>query len=266
MGRFGEVVLSSVLSSKIASRVNVGVANTPDSFQGATVPHSGASVSRRFPRTGLRSRHTWKSLQPACSDRNQRGEHGDGEGATAEQVLRDAVGDWVLEEQPGDLGRAEARDGSAGRGAEAWIPVVQWAADVVANNVVDITIGYALARILGRLRERKQERKAEGGFLTVEVSRGVAAGLAAADVAEHFDEPGPLEVEAVEEPSAIAGHEVTELSYTGLEPWIVLLRNMEAEVRYLVVVLPDGRIVGRLRVPFLEHEAGFLPPSRFIAE
>jgi hypothetical protein len=190
------------------------------------------------------------------------GEYADGEGVVARDALREAVGGWVLDEQP-ELGRGRPFDGSAGRGAEGWVAVVQWAAEAVADNIVDIAIGYALARTIGRLRDRKQEREREGKFLNIEVSRGTAAALAAADVAEHFGEPGPLEVEAVEEPSGIAGYEVSELSYTGLEPWIVLLRNMQAEVRYIVVVLPDGTVAGRLKVPFLEFEAGYLLPSRF---
>jgi hypothetical protein len=195
------------------------------------------------------------------------GEFGDGEGGvTAEAVVRDAVGDWLLDEEQPELGRAEAFDGSAGRGASAWIPVVQWVGDLITNGIVDFAIVTALGDVLRRLRERKRTREAEGGFMAVEVSRGVAAGLAAADVAENFVEAGPLEVEAVEEPSSIAGHDVTELSYTGLEPWIVLLRNMDAEVRYIVVVLPDGTIAGRLQVPFLPFEAGYLRPSRFTDE
>jgi hypothetical protein len=43
------------------------------------------------------------------------GEYGDGEGADADAVLRDAVGDWLLDDEQHELGRAEAFDGSAGR-------------------------------------------------------------------------------------------------------------------------------------------------------
>src|SRR5256885_8694671 len=64
-------------------------------------------------------------------------------------------------------------------------------------------------------------------------------------------------------PICIAGYEVTELSYVGVEPWLVLLRNMEHEVRYAVVVFPDGSIGGRLRVPFLPFERGFVRPAMF---
>jgi len=84
--------------------------------------------------------------------------------------------------------------------------------------------------------------------------------LRAAHVAEEFRETGSLLVEAVEEPSSIAGWEVTKLSYVGLEPWIVLLRNEDERVRYVVVVMPDGTISGALRVPFLPFESMFLRP------
>ena len=39
---------------------------------------------------------------------------------------------------------------------------------------------------------------------------------------------------------------------------------MKAEVRYVVVVMPDGAIGGQLRVPFLDFEAMFLHPSRLM--
>jgi hypothetical protein len=188
------------------------------------------------------------------------GEHD--ETTSADKVIRDEVGEWILEEAP-ELGTAEPIGGSIGRGAEGWIAVVQWVGDALANNVFDIAVGYALARVMARLRKWKASREAEGKHGNFYVSRGAAAALAGAAVAEEFDEAGPLEVEAVEEPSSIAGWTVSELSYVGLEPWIVLLRNMNAEVRYVVVVLPDGSIAGQLRIPFLEFEAMFLRESRF---
>jgi hypothetical protein len=78
-----------------------------------------------------------------------------------------------------------------------------------------------------------------------------------------FGDSGPLEVEAVEEPSSIAGHPISETSYVGLEPWIVLMRNREAQVRYVVAVTPDGTIAGAFDLPFQPHEDTYLLPSRF---
>jgi hypothetical protein len=63
------------------------------------------------------------------------------------------------------------------------------------------------------------------------------------------------------EPSSIAGHDITETSYVGLEPWIVLIRNTERELRYVVVVMPDGTVSGRLQISMLPYEAMFLRPS-----
>jgi hypothetical protein len=179
---------------------------------------------------------------------------------SAEDALRQGGFEWLLEDDS-QVGRAEALDGSAGRGASGWIAVVQWFGDAISHGVVDVTIAYGFARIVQRLREGKAEAEGRhGGF---EVSRGGAAVLAGAHVAEAFDEPGPLEIEAVEEPSSIAGYEITELSYVGVEPWIALLRNRETRVRYVVVVMPDGTIEGALRVPFLPFEEGLMGPSRF---
>jgi hypothetical protein len=192
------------------------------------------------------------------------GEQPEDDRVGAARVLREEVGEWILEPHP-QLGQAEAVDGSAGRGASAWIAVVQWLGDAIANNIVDIAVGYGLAKVLNRLREWTAGRETEGKYGGITVSRGAAAALAAADVADHFDESGPLEVEAVEEPSSIAGHDITEISYVGLEPWIVLLRNVQQEVRYVVVVHPQGGIAGRLRVPFLPFEGGYLAPSVFRA-
>jgi hypothetical protein len=190
------------------------------------------------------------------------GEYGDGDDALAEKVISESVGAWLLESDEA-LGRVEAVSGEAGRGASAWIAVAHWLGDAIANNIVDLAAGAAFAKILSRLREWRKEREAEAKFGGIEISRGGSALLAAADVAEAYAEEGPLEVEAVEEPSAIAGRLVSELSYVGVEPWIVLLRNVERGVRYIVVVNPDGVVAGRLQMPFLDFEAMFRADTDF---
>jgi hypothetical protein len=187
-----------------------------------------------------------------------------GDSPSAEEALRQGGLDWLLEEDAA-LGPAQAVDGSAGRGAEGWIAVVEWLGDAVSHGVVDVAIGYGFARVVDRLRGRREAQPEDrtGGF---EVSRGGAAVLAGVHAAETFGEGGPLEIEAVEEPSSIAGYEITELSYVGVEPWIVLLRNREARDRFFVVVMPDGTVEGALRVPFLPSEELFMRPSRFHGE
>jgi hypothetical protein len=89
----------------------------------------------------------------------------------------------------------------------------------------------------------------------------MAAAVAADDVAESFGDDGPLEVEAVEEPSRVAGVAASETSYVGTEPWVVLVRNVEPERRYYVVVAPDGEIVGHIETSLLEWEMMFLRPT-----
>ena len=192
---------------------------------------------------------------------------------SVEEIVRQEFGAWLLEEHP-ELGDAEAVDSSIGRGASGWIPVVQWLGEAIADGVIDLAKAVALAVLLDRLRRRRlgeegeeqgRERveRAHAPVSGVYVSRGAAALLAAADVATEFDEEGPLEVEAVEEPSGIAGIQVPELSYVGFEPWICLLRNRERELRYVVVVMPDGSVAGRLCVPFLPFEEMYMHPSTF---
>lgn len=124
-------------------------------------------------------------------------------------------------------------------------------------------VAAAFVKVLQRLREWQGQRKEEEEPALIEISRGAAALLAAARVGEEFGEQGTLAIEAVEEPSSIAGNEVTELSYVGVEPWIVLLRNDERRTRYIVVVMPDGRLTGTLRVPFVAFEELFLRPPEF---
>ena len=86
----------------------------------------------------------------------------------------------------------------------------------------------------------------------------MAAAVAANHVASTFDETEPLTVEAVEEPSSIAGVKVFDLSYVGAEPWVVLLRNDETERRYYVVVAPGGEIMGAIETNLLEFEKMFI--------
>jgi hypothetical protein len=169
------------------------------------------------------------------------------------------VGDWVLEEQE-ELGQGEAVDSSVGRGASGWAVALEFGRYAL-GGVISVSAGLAWKRFLERVgRERQDDGRP--GFL---VSRGGAAYLAAAEVAERFGEQGDLVVEAVEEPSSIAGHDVSELSYTGIEPWIVLLRRDETLRRYLVVVAPGGEIDGALETPMREYEPGYLlPPPNIV--
>jgi hypothetical protein len=178
-----------------------------------------------------------------------------------EAAVAEHVGDWLL--QPDDtLGEPRTVDGSTGRGAEGWAPVVEWAINAVAEGVVDLMIAAAVGRLLDRLRRARYDTAGEAeDSPRFFISRGTAAAVAADHVASAFHDEGPLEVEAVEEPSSIAGLPVSEVSYAGDQPWVVLLRNAAAERRYYVVVAPDGEIMGSLDTPILEPEGYFLRPG-----
>jgi hypothetical protein len=146
--------------------------------------------------------------------------------AKPEEALREFVGDWLLEEQD-ELGRGNPVNGAAGHGADAWIPVIEFVAINAASGVVTAAAGMAFRRVWRRMMDARRGRRVPALY----VSRGGAATLAAAEAAERYDEAGSLEIEAVEEPSSIAGREVWTMSYVTLEPWIVLLRNREERIR-----------------------------------
>lgn len=176
------------------------------------------------------------------------------EGADARDTVVRDVGEWVFEGQP-ELGAGRAVASSVGRGASAWVAAVEWVAQAAAAGVIGSAAWTAVAAIRRRLPEEHPDRR----YL---VSRGAAAHLAAAAIADEFGESEPLEIEAVEEPSAIAGAVVSELSYIGLEPWVVLLRNRWENTRYVVVVGPDGEILGLVRAPMDQWENMYLPAPR----
>lgn len=86
--------------------------------------------------------------------------------------------------------------------------------------------------------------------------------LAASAISRDFDDEGPLQLEAAEEPSEIAGNTTDELNYVGLEPWVVLLRNPDTLRRYFVVIAPTGDVLGCIQTRMHEWETHYfyLPP------
>ena len=173
----------------------------------------------------------------------------------ANSLLSERFGEWVHEEQE-ELGRGHAELGSTGRGAAGTAAVLTFIAHHAAEGVIATAAGMAFKKFAQRAWAAFRGRDEP-----VYVSRGGAVYLAVAEVAERFDEPGPVELEAAEEPSAIAGGSVSELSYVGVEPWIVLLRNRDRLRRYLVVVSAGGEILGAMETPMGEWENVFLPPD-----
>jgi hypothetical protein len=177
-----------------------------------------------------------------------------------EAAIEARVGSWIMEEDS-VLGKPHAVNGSVGRGAEGWVPVIEWLGSAGGAGIVGGAAWAAVANIVRRLRA--QWEQGEERPFRFYISRGTAAAIAADEISEKFGEEGPLEIEAVEEPSGIAGQDPIEISYVGLEPWVVLLRSIERKRRYYVIVAPDGEILGRIETPLLEWEEMFLQPGGF---
>jgi hypothetical protein len=177
------------------------------------------------------------------------------------EAVRQRAGAWLLEEDQ-TLGRPKAVNGSIGRGAEGWIPIVEWGASAIGEGAIDLLIAAAAAEIIRRLRRRPEGQREEASKAPAFfISRGMAAAVAADAVAREFGSDGALEVEAVEEPSSIAGIPISEISYVGFEPWIVLLRHIGRRSRYVVVVEPAGGISGLIESPLSEWEVLFFHPG-----
>lgn len=83
--------------------------------------------------------------------------------------------------------------------------------------------------------------------------------LAIAQVLETTDESEVLDVEGVEEPSALAGAEPSEQNFVDIEPWLVSLINAERTTRYVVCVAPSGEIQGVMSLPMGDAERLYHP-------
>lgn len=175
----------------------------------------------------------------------------------AEVALREKLGPRALDDADG-LGTPEAIDGSWGRGAASWIPVLEFVGVAIAGGITWDAIKAGIGSL--RTTLRRAEDKGEQAY----ISRGAAAVLAIGEVIDRELEDEPLDIEVAEEPSGLAGQEITETSYTGFEPWIVSLINREQTVRYVVAVAADGKIEGLLELPISQGTRVFgpLPPQR----
>lgn len=182
---------------------------------------------------------------------------GDDSGPTQE-VITDAL-DGPPSSIEG-LGDSRTVDGAYGRGAAGWVPVVEWAAQAMVAGVVGNAAWAAITASAMRVRALVDElssRQVE--FL---VSRGTAALIAIDHVLRTDGESQVLDVEAVEEPSALAGAEPSELNFVGIEPWLVSLINADRSTRYVIAVDPSGRIQGTLALAMSESEGLYSPLQR----
>lgn len=186
--------------------------------------------------------------------------------ADARTVVRQQVGTWILDEQP-EIGAPEILDGSTGRGAEGWGPVLEWFFNHAAGGVIG---GVAMAVSQAVARATWQRTRAAATILAVLlrrtrheagarvlVSRGLAALVAVNTVAGRLGDNDLLVIEAVEEPSALREERSPELGYVGIEPWIVLLRSSAA--RYVVIVGFDGEVLGTVTAPVSDAEHYYYP-------
>lgn len=175
-----------------------------------------------------------------------------------EAVIRDALAADPSQFQ--ELGPAQTVEGSYGRGAAGLAAVVEWTLEAAATGIIGAAAWVGVTQAAARLRKLLGEMRGEK--VQVLVSRGAAAFLAIDHVITTETEVGILDIEAVQEPSALTGREVTELGYVGAEPWLVSLVNASRSDRYIVAVQPDGEITGVLHLPIGEIEAVHLalPP------
>lgn len=178
----------------------------------------------------------------------------------AKTAISSELGKSWLEDDP-DLGHVTAVNGSQGRGAAGWIPVIEWLGLHGAGGLVGLGASQAARAGIRRIRERIQQAKASNHRPLV--SRGLAATLAMEHVFETTDETLVLNVEFAQEPSVLGGRPPSETSYTGLEPWIISLVNASRRIRYVAVVAPDGDIHGCIISPAGEFDYmfGLLPPT-----
>jgi len=204
------------------------------------------------------SRYTTRPAMAILS-RSGRGDRYDparGDTGDASDVVQDAFGTAA----PGSdaLGDPTIIDGTVGRGASPWTPVIEWALEVGIPALWPAAAWDTIKFAARRARQLVSDlRNREAGFL---VSRGYAALLAIEHLLAEGAEEGVIDVEAVEEPSSVGGRPLTEINYVGADPWIVLLLNERRTRRYVIAVSSEGSILGAMGLPISDAERLYLPP------
>lgn len=158
------------------------------------------------------------------------------------------------------MGVPRVVDGSDGRGAAAWVPVVEWALELAIPGVIGGAAWAGVAR--GARWARQLVVRLHRDQVQFYVSRGFAALIAIGYVLDEGLEYGVLDVELVEKLSRFGGRGVSELNYVGAEAWLVALLNEDRSRRYIVAVSPEGEAQGALALPVSEIERVYLglPP------
>lgn len=183
----------------------------------------------------------------------------DGPGV-AETAIKAEFGNWPGADR--DLGKPTVIDGSHGRGTSGWIPVLEWTFDLASKGLAWTVI----RKVAGEIRAAIETARAKSGYRAdhshrVLVSRGLAVILACAHIYEETEEREQLRLEVAQEPTILSGNRPTEISYTGIEPWIVLLVNDSLTKRYMLTVSPHGEVLGYLCTAMDKWETMFYRPG-----
>jgi hypothetical protein len=180
-----------------------------------------------------------------------------GGGGDAKAIVARVLKD-VPKEETSTLGKRTAVDGSIGRGASGWVAVLEFALEASAGGVIAGAAWQGAKRAARELRDLLSRLRDDDVHFFV--SRGAAA-LVAIEYVVELGEEGVLDIEAVTDSLAMAGRGPTELSYVGVEPWLVSLVNETRTERHIVAVSPRGNVLGAMRFRMSESESmyGVLP-------
>jgi hypothetical protein len=210
-------------------------------------PEAPGSRFTRRPAIAITSRRGGRSVYEA--------EHTDT--GDAHEVVSETIDEEFLYDDP-VLTKPRILNGSQGRGAEAWVPVIEWLADAAGQGAVGLGVSLALLQIGQRLRELLSRLRAAGA--SVLVSRGVAEALAVDYVVRRgLESEGAVDVASVVEAAFIGGGTPPELNYVGADPWIVSLVNADRTRRYIVGLAPNGQVHGVITLPISDVQRAYLP-------
>jgi hypothetical protein len=182
---------------------------------------------------------------------------GDGTDEIIRAALTESLDAEILERDPA-LGEPDVARGGIGRGAEGFAGVIEWIGAAVAAGLIGGAAwdgAKAAGKRLAALAKRAFERRPD----YIIMSRGAAALIAIDHLAGLDPAIDGLVLEAVEEPSSIAGRDSPELNYVGIEPWLVFLVDPRTQTRYVVAVSSDGQILGDMKFPFQKLEEYYFP-------
>jgi hypothetical protein len=155
------------------------------------------------------------------------------------------------------LGSPRVIDGSHGRGASGWAPVVEWLGLAAAGGILGNLATDAVKAGAARFRDMVRGTKERGASILI--NRAGVALIALADVVEEAPSGATLWMEAAEELATVAGRDVTELGYSHTDSWLVMIVDVEHQVRYIRVVAPSGEIRVRVAAALNPFERLYLP-------